>query len=272
MRCKNITEKFPDFLIGDIDKESKEEILSHVRACSSCREELEGLSETWTKLGVLPEERPSNNLRSRFYGMLETYKKGLEHEKPRFSLRRLVDEWVMSWWPKRPVFQFSLTLFILAVGLATGYFLSTSAAGTREFSQLQQEVRDMRQIVAVSLLDKPSPSDRLKGISWSSRIERPNAGMLEALINTLNNDPNVNVRLSVVDALYLFYDHPVVKQGLTQSLIQQTSPLVQVAIIDLITGMRERQAIESLKNLIQTDKLAPEVKQHAELGIQKINM
>jgi len=36
--------------------------------------------------------------------------------------------------------------------------------------------------------------------------------------------------------------------------------------------MRERQAIESLKNLIQTDKLDPEVKQHAELGIQKINL
>lgn len=272
MRCKNIQEKFPDFLIGDIDKESKEEILSHVRTCSSCREELESLSEIWTKLGVLPEDRPSNNLRSRFYGMLEAYKKGLEHEKPRFSLHRLADDWVMRWWPKRPVFQFSLSLLILAVGLAAGYFLSTSATGNREFAQLQQEVRDMRQVVAVSLLDKPSPSDRLKGVSWSSRIEQPNAGMLEALVNTLNNDLNVNVRLSVVDALYLFYDYPVVKQGLIQSLPLQTSPLVQVAIIDLITSMRERQAIESLKNLIQTDKLDPEVKQHAELGIQKINL
>ncbi len=157
------------------------------------------------------------------------------------------------------------------IGLSVGYLLNASNGGNGEIVQLREDVHNMQQMVAVSLLDQRSPSERLKGVSWSSRVERPNAGTLEKLLRTLNNDPNVNVRLSVVDALYLFYGNPIVKEGLIHSLSQQTSPLVQVGIIDLIINMRERKAIESLKNLIQTEQLNPEVKQHAESGIQKLS-
>ena len=271
MNCKKIQEKFPDFLVGDLDQKSKERVQAHIASCASCREELESLSAIWTKLGVLPEERPSNGLRTRFYTMLENYKQELGTERPAFSLRKLLTGWSTAWWPRRPVFQLSLALVLLVVGLASGYLLNSVRGSSMELAQLQQEVHDMRQVVAASLLEKSSPSERLRGVSWSSQVKHPDAEMLEKLMNTLNNDPNVNVRLSVVDALYLFYDNPVVKNGIIESLPSQASPLVQVAIIDLITDMRERKAIESLKTLIQTEEFNPQVKQHAELGIQKIS-
>ena len=81
-------------------------------------------------------------------------------------------------------------------------------------------------------------------------MENPANETLEALLYTLNHDPNLNVRLSAVDALYLFTGHPLVKQGLLDSLHKQTSPLVQIALIDLIADMREKQAIKSLKELL----------------------
>ena len=271
MNCKQIEGKFPDFLIGDIDQKSKEEIQTHLASCASCREELESLSAIWTKLGVLPEERPSNGLRTRFYTMLESYKQEHEREKPVARFKKFFEGWTARWWPRRPAFQFSLSLALLVIGLSVGYLLNASNGGNGEIAQLREDVHNMQQMVAVSLLDQRSPSERLKGVSWSSRVERPNAGTLEKLLRTLNNDPNVNVRLSIVDALYLFYGNPIVKEGLIHSLSQQTAPLVQVGIIDLIINMRERKAIESLKNLIQTEQLNPEVKQHAESGIQKLS-
>lgn len=271
MNCKKTQEKFPDFLVGDIDQKYKEQVQAHIASCASCREELETLSAIWTKLGVLPEERPSNGLRNRFYTMLESYKKDLGKERPPFSLKKLFTSWTAAWWPRRPVFQLSLSLVLLVVGMASGYLLNSARGSRLELAQLQQDVRDMRQVVAASLLEKPSPSERLRGVSWSSQVKHPDAEMLEKLMNTLNNDSNVNVRLSVVDALYLFYDKPIVKEGIMESLPRQTSPLVQVAIIDLITDMRERKAIESLKTLIQTEELDPQVKQHAELGLQRIS-
>jgi len=271
MKCQQIKDKFPDFLVGDLDQKSIGEIQGHLASCTLCREELESLSAIWTKLGVLPEERPSNALRTRFYSMLEAYKQGLEREKPTSRIRGLIQGWLERWWPKRPVFQFSFALVLLVVGLAFGYFLNSRAKSAGELVQLRQDVQSMRQLVAVSLLEQQSPSQRLRGVSWSSRVEQPDKETLATLLHTLNSDPNVNVRLSVLDALYLFYENPIVKQGLIQSLSTQTSPLVQVALIDLIVEMRERQAIEALKQLIQDEKLNPDVKHRAEQGIQLLN-
>lgn len=271
MRCQDIQTKFPDYLIGDIDSKTKKDLQSHIADCSTCREELESLSSIWAKLGVLPEERPSNDLRTRFYSMLEAQKHELEQQKARSRFRKIFPGRLEGWWPRRPAFQLSLSLLFLVFGLATGYFLSSKGQAPQELVQLRQEVQSMHQMLAVSLLDQQSPSDRIRGVNLSYGIEKPEPQTLTRLLRTLNSDPNVNVRLAAVDALYLFRDNAIVREGLVVSLSQQSSPLVQVALIDLIVDIRERQAIDALKQLIQDEELTPEVKQRAEQSIQQLS-
>ena len=272
MTCQDIREKFPDYLIGDLSQKEKEQMQNHIAACPSCREELESLNAIWTKLGVLPEVQPSAKMRTQFYTMLEDYKNDLGEEKPKVHLLEQLKNRFRPVWTGRPSFQLSFSLFFLFVGLTAGYFITGSRGRPAEISDLRQEVQSMRQTLAVSLLDQPSASERLRGVNLSVNTEKPDSGLIEALLNTLNTDSNVNVRLAAVDALYLFYDNPLVKEGLAQTLSTQDSPLVQVALIDLVVNVRERRAIDSLKNLIETKTLHPEVKQHAELGLQKIGM
>jgi hypothetical protein len=273
MRCKEIREKFIDFLTGEIEEISKAQVQSHISSCASCREELEGLSEIWTKLGVLPEEKPSKMLRTRFYDLLQAYKQGLEPEKakPRLRLGEILEVRFSRFWPKRPAWQFVFSLSLLFIGLAAGFFLNFNGKRAGEMVQLRQDVQNMRQTLAVSLLDQSSPSERLRGVSLSYSLEKPGERILEALLNTLNNDPNINVRLAAVDALYLFYQNPTVKEGLIHSLSLQTSPLVQAALIDLMVSLRERQAIDSLQRLLADEKLNPDVKQKAEQGIKQLS-
>jgi HEAT repeat protein len=90
------------------------------------------------------------------------------------------------------------------------------------------------------------------------------------LVNTLNTDPNINVRLAAVEALYLFRNQPGVRDNLTNSLALQDSPLVQVALIDLLVEIREQRASEALKALIKNEKLNPDVKKLAEQGIKQL--
>ncbi len=272
MTCQDIKEKFPDYLIGDLSQEEKAQMQNHIAACPSCRKELESLSAIWTKLGVLPEVQPETTLRTRFYTMLEDYKNDLGEEKPKARLLEQMKTWFKPVWTGRPAFQLSFSLLFLFVGLTAGYFITASSGRPAEISDLRQEVQIMRQTLAVSLLDQPSASERLRGVNLSVNTEKPDSGLIEALLNTLNTDSNINVRLAAVDALYLFYDHPLVKEGIAQTLSTQDSPLVQVALIDLFVNVRERRAIESLKNLIQTKNLHPDVKLHAELGLQKIGI
>ncbi len=271
MNCLKIKEKFPDFLIGELDFKEKEKIQAHMAHCDSCREELESLSAIWTKLGVIQEEQPNPKVRTRFYTMLEAYKQGMEQEKILSPVTRFFNNLGEHLWPRRPALQFSLALIFLVVGLATGYFITANGQNSVEFVQLRDEVQNMRQTLAVSLLDRSSPSERLRGVSMSYGMDKPDAHMLDALLNTLDNDPNINVRLAAVDALYLFYDSTKVKQGLIHSLSNQASPLVQVALINLMVNVRERQAAEALKMLIQNEELTPGVREHAEQGLQQLS-
>jgi hypothetical protein len=271
MNCEKIREQFADYLTGDLDAESQREIQSHIAACPSCREEIESLSAVWAKLGVLPLEQPSGNLRGRFYSMLEDYKDKIEKAKraPQSRPSKVWDDIRQAFSFRKPAFVAAFSLALLAVGLGSGFLLSSGGGGDR-LADLRREVQDMRQMVSLSLLNQPSASERIQGISWSSRVENPSAKTLEALISTLNTDPNANVRLAAVDALYLFRGHPLVKDSLVQSLVVQDSPLVQVALIDLLVEIREQRAADALKQLIKDNRLIPQVKQRAEQGLQQL--
>jgi len=272
MNCQHITDQFPDFLIGDLNEDEKNRIQSHIADCPSCREELESLSAIWTKLGVLPEERPSPTLRTRFYTMLENHKNETAVATRKTGIVQRLRARLKPLPLARPALQFSLSLIFLLIGLAAGSIITNRTGRPAEIAQLQQEVRTIRQTLAVSLLEKSSAFDRLQGVNLSYALEKPDSGLLEALLETVNTDPNINVRLAAVDSLYLFYDNPIITEGVAGMLSNQTSPLVQVALIDLVINMHERRAVESLKNLIQGETLDPDVKQHAQLGLQKIGM
>jgi hypothetical protein len=267
MRCEDIKQNFPDYLVGDLDQGASQDIQSHIAACASCRQELEDMSAVWTKLGVLPEERPSNGLRERFYGMLEEYKTEVNRERPLHHLKQFFSSLFFSLRSGRPAYQLALGFVPLIIGLSLGYIFFSGS----QSADLRREVQDIRQTLAVSLLEQSSTIERLRGVNLSFSLENPDSRMIDALLDTLNNDPNVNVRLAAVDALYLFYDSPSVKEGIIQSLTQQNSPFIQLALVDLLVSVRERQALESFKALIEANQLDPHVKQKLEQGIKELS-
>lgn len=276
MNCQEIQDRFVDFLTGDADPDAQKKVRAHVALCAACREELETMTLAWTKLGVLPEQKPGPALKTRFYTMLETYKDRLEDgviETEGRGRARLADRfaaWLAARWPKTPALQLAVSALFLAAGLLAGFLLKPGPARFAEIARLEAEVRDMRQQVSLSLLDRSSPSDRLSGLIVASQVRDPNPLTLDALFRTLDEDPNTNVRLAAVDALYLFRDDARVREGLVGSLTRQTSPLVQVALINLLADIKETRAAEALKSLIADRELRPEVRQKAEWGLRKL--
>lgn len=264
MTCERTQEKFADYLTGDLDETGRSEVQKHILDCGACREDLENLTVVWAKLGVLPEEQPGSAVRSRFYAMLEDYKAA----QPVGSKSRWTDWFTF----RRPAFAASFSAFLLLLGVGAGWFLTGARPGGEKYASLSREVQDMRQQVALSLLSKPSASDRIQGVSYSAEVANPNDTTLAALFKAVDSDPNPNVRLAAVDALYLFRDRPGVRESLVKSLSAQSYPLVQVALIDFLVEVRETRAIEALKKLINAGELTPEVKKRAEQGLKQITV
>jgi HEAT repeat protein len=142
--------------------------------------------------------------------------------------------------------------------------------GTQEVKRLDTEVQTLRQTVALSLLERQSATSRLEGISWSSRVEHPDNDLVSALLSTLNSDPNINVRLSALDAVEKFSSDPAVRKSLVESIPRQDSPLVQIALIDAVVHMRDNTAATELRKLTGDQEVNAAVRQRAQWGLQKL--
>lgn len=250
MNCERVKQNFADALLGVSSNVVSLDLEAHLRDCSACREEFESVRRLWTRLDDIAVPEPGPALRNRFYERLESYEHGMRAPRVRRGSR-----W--SWWP-----QAAMAAACVSIGIFAGMSIDRPKP-SGDVADLRAEVSSMRQLVALSLLQQQSASDRLRGVTWAYRVEQNDMEVLDALLRTVNQDANINVRLSAVDALRNFSDSPVARRGAMQSLAKQTSPLVQVAILDLIGEWRDRQAASYLRTFIAQPDLDPSVKKRA---------
>jgi hypothetical protein len=271
MNCDQARNLLPELWAGALDASNQLGVREHLAACKGCCRENESLGAVWKKLGELPEEQPGEALRPRFYAMLEGYRQGLEqtaHEKGWWGN---MEGWMGRWMPRRPALQFVMAALLIVAGFLAGFFVKGNGARNGELSQLRDEVRDMRQLVTVSLLKQDSASERLKGISWSNQVARPDQELLNTLLQTLDLDPSVDVRLAAVDALSRFSGDPAVRKELVRSLPRQSSPLVQISVIDLLVQWRDQQCVEVLRQLTHDEEANKTVRQRAQWGLKQLS-
>ncbi len=271
MTCERIREQFPLCLTGGLDPAARERIIDHLETCSACRAEMAELGVVWRGMETMREPEPSPAMRTRFLETLEAYQEGYREaqRKPPVANRR---SFWSGWWPARPAWQAAFAALLLVAGVLAGrYALSARRPqSNQELAQLQGQVENLRQLVALSLLQQQSPSARLRGVTYSYQVSQPDEQVQQALLHAVNHDSNVNVRLSAVDALAKFANDPGVRRGLTDSLATQDSPLVQVALIDLLVQLNEQDAVGALRKLAQDNNVDQEVRQRAASATEKL--
>lgn len=272
MQCEEVRDQFTDYLRDNLQEPVRSEVQQHLIACDACREEAEGLKMIWAKLGDIPATQPGPELRARFEVMLEAYKQGLDHAHSR-SFWHSVNSWMARWWPQQPALQLGLALALLIVGAVLGPQFRTATPIQQpngEITELRSELHQMRQMLALSLMQQQSASERLRGVNWSYQLQQPGGEVLNALLDTLMHDQNVNVRLAAVDALRQFGGQSVVRRGVVEALGQQNSPMVQIALIDLVVDLREKASVDTLRKLTQDQDVNEAVRQRAQKGLAEL--
>ena len=267
MNCEKAREWMTQSWSGELESDRRAQLELHLRSCMACAEESESLSELWRSLAELPNQTPGPEVRSRFYLMLDAYRLGTQHARRRPA-------WIenmLAWRIPRPVLQLAGAAALVVAGILAGRWTSTGQqTADPRYAQLTQEVQNMRQLVTLSLLQQQSATDRLRGVNWAYRVDRSDSEVFDALLRTLNEDANVNVRLSAVDALQRFAGNSEVRTELRQSLPRQTSPLVQIALIDSLTEARDRAAVGVLEQLQQRSDVDPAVKARIQRALGRL--
>ena len=267
MKCEDIAQLMPDYLGRNLKDAQLKTVERHLEECNECREQV----AIWEKLALLPEEQPSPMLRSRFEAMLHAYEQGKWEKSNLESARRsTATGWNFWAWMRAPLAQAAFALIFLAAGFLVGRHISGDNGNTQELAALHKELSSTRQLVALSLLQQQSAGERLQGITWSTRVGQPDPEILGALLHSLRYDASVDVRLAALDALRHYGDQREVRTGLLDALQTQQSPLVQIALIDLLVDLRDANAVQHLRKFQQTPNLNPAVRQRAEWGLRQL--
>ncbi len=267
MKCDDIAELLPDFLQGTLVSEQASKVEEHLGHCGACSADM----AMWNKLATLPQEQPSPALKARFDAMLASYQEGRwEKQNLHAERKRFLDFGAILHWVRTPSLSVAWAAVLLVGAFFAGRYLDRDTSHQQEIASLHQELKSMHQLVVLSMLQQQSASERLQAVSYSLRQPGADPKVLDALLHTLRYDNSVDVRLAALDALSRYGGRSDVRKGLVDSLEQQQSPLVQVALIDVLVDLHDSSAIEPLKRFQQDPKLDPSVRKHAGWGLQQL--
>jgi hypothetical protein len=78
----------------------------------------------------------------------------------------------------------------------------------------------------------------------------------------------VNVRLVTVETLSQLASYASVREGLIQAIPQQESPLVQIALADVMVNLQEKRSVSALQRLLKQENLNASVKDKLEQSVK----
>ena len=130
--------------------------------------------------------------------------------------------------------------------------------------------RAEKQVMFASLANMESPATRINAASQAYKLKNTGNDVVDALVETLNTDPSANVRLAALDGLGRFYRETYVRKKLIASLKKQQDPLVQIALINLLTRMKESGILSELEKMVNDENTQRPVKDCAYSGIMQL--
>src|SRR5258708_26417872 len=172
MECGELEVAIADYLAGSADAAQSAVVEAHLAGCAACRETV----SIWRRLEELPlEEEPAPGLASRFRRQLRA--------RPMLSSR-----WLAA--------AAALLVGVLSFfgGRASVAERGIEKSKDSDLASLHREVRNLREVGTLSLLDQQSASERLRGIRYSTAIEGYHPEVAAALTRTLPPDSRDDVR------------------------------------------------------------------------------
>ncbi len=277
MDCQRVQENFIDYQDGSLPPDVSAELRAHLASCPTCQREWSALQEITSKLDALPAAEPSPRLRENFYAMLETHQREADAPSPFALARSRIDRFFAALLPAQPALQFAFALALLVGGIFAGrqYLAKPPApdeSAKQEIAALKAQLNSVSELVAYSLLQQQSTSDRLQTVLTKMDLKSPDRKVLTDLVGALAFDPSINVRLTAVEALAQHSDDALVRAGVLSALPRERAPLVQVAMIELLANARDPAAAPVFDKLSRDEAVDRDVREAARRALAVLRL
>jgi HEAT repeat protein len=239
------------------DPEEMKEIESLIESGKIDLMDLEDLNGLDQRLSAFESPSPSLKLDDKFYEMLRG---------ERVPAKTSGWKNFFAWPDFAP--RLALASLTMVIGIGIGLFLRSPVQKDQQIEMLGQEVSDLKELMMLSLLEKESATDRLKAVSLTQEMDQASQKVTSALLQTLNSDENVNVRLAALDALKPYSHESKVREALIRSISKQDSPLVQISLAELMAALQAKSSVKELEKILHNENTPVDVRKKIEESIK----
>ena len=250
MNCENINNKLLDYLDNNINPSVKEQIENHIAQCSKCSAQL----EQFKKLDKLFENKKELEASEEFKN---DFTEMLEHEKLKITKQHFRFSSIKS------SLKIAASILIFISGSIFGILVQNYSLNKSKISKLEFEVNNLKQQVIFETLKEQTASEKIMAINYAYDKQNLEIDFANLLINHLNTDDNINVRMAALDALSNFTDDNFIYENLLSSLKMQDDPRLQIGLINLISTIKNDNSKEVIIEFLKQDDINPEVKLYA---------
>ena len=207
--------------------------------------------QLWQALGDLPQAEPSANLRRRFYEQLE--KSG----SPGLAAR------IRSWLGLSGNTGWVTAAACLLMGFAVAQLsVERETVQPDRLAALEENIALLNRELVLDRLQDDAPGTRLLGIHNASGLVQHDPEIAQALLVRATEDRSSSVRSAAIDALGPQLDSATVGDELMNLLSSAESPIVQLALVDLVLRNGNQQQLGQLLSLANEAQLHPDLVRH----------
>ncbi|MEP0985760.1 HEAT repeat domain-containing protein [Ekhidna sp.] len=241
---KKAEELWQDKVAGNISENEEKALMQFLEANPEMASELSDLQQTWDLFEEIERPEPSASMDARFEGMMAAYTVKQNEVRPN----------VLDWIVERMTRSWQVGLASLVMGLFIGWWMLPSQNQKEDIAQLSNEIQSMKEMMMLTLIEQPKAQERIRAVNMAAELPKADERVINALISTLNHDDNLNVRLASLESLVRYADLPEVRHALVDALKIQESPLILVAIADVLVAIQEDSSVEAMEDLKETTK------------------
>ena len=118
-------------------------------------------------------------------------------------------------------------------------------------------------------LENDSAGKRLQGVLDAAYLAGDDAEIASALLQRATEERVHSVRAAAIDALGRQIGAPSVGKRIMDSIVEADSPLVQLAMIDLVLRNGTQQQLEELLRLARDGLLYPDLSRHVLTSLKR---
>jgi len=268
--CAALEPLLADYAARALPPASMAQVAAHLPQCPNCQARVAQYATLLDAFDAEPLALPPLALRDNFLAMLNAEKALLPAtatpatpsiEKPPVPMYPPAATSNTALW-----LRIAASVALLAVGTVLGLLLNRPAAPVVATAPAKEAQTLAAQLTAATQ-QPATASQRIQLVSDAPGSTRPGDPTVLVLLNTLNADPNPNVRLAAAEALYRLRADSLVGPALIQALPVQTDPNVQITLIELLVKLRDKQAVPQLRRLSQRTDALPAVRDQARQGV-----